>query len=82
MSTRLQVVIDDEELDEIRMVARRHGLTVSEWVRQTLRQARRTTSGGSVERKLAAVRAAARHEFPTGDIDEVLDDIEQGYRGS
>ena len=82
MSTRLQVVIDDEELDEIRRVARRHGLTVSEWVRQTLRQARRATSGGSVERKLAAIRAAARHEFPTGDIDEVLGDIEQGYLGS
>jgi hypothetical protein len=79
MSTRLQVVIDDEELDEIRRVARRQGLTVSEWVRQTLRQARRTTSSGSVERKLAAVRAAARHEFPTGDVDEVLDEIEQGY---
>ena len=81
MSTRLQVVIDDEELDEIRRVARQHGLTVSEWVRQTLRQARRATSGGSVERKLAAIRAAARHEFPTGDIDEVLDEIEQGYLG-
>lgn len=82
MSTRLQVVIDDEELDEIRSVARRHGLTVSEWVRQSLRQARRSTPGESVERKLAAVRAAVRHEFPTGDIDDMLGDIDQGYMGS
>ena len=82
MSARLQVVIDDEELDEIRRVALRHGLTVSEWVRQTLRQARRTTSIGPVEHKLAAVRAATQHQFPTGDIDEMLGDIERGYLGS
>ena len=82
MSTRLQVVLDEEELEEIRKAARRQGLNVSEWVRQTLRQARRTTSSGSIDRKLAAVRAAARHEFPTGDIDEVLGDIERGYLGS
>jgi hypothetical protein len=34
----------------------------------------------SAEEKLRAVRAAARHEFPTGDIDQMLSEIEQGYR--
>lgn len=82
MSTRLQVVIDDEELDEIRDAARRQGMTVSEWVRQTLRQARRSTPGSSIDRKLAAVRAAVRHDFPTADIDHMLTEIEQGYTGS
>ncbi|HSJ46255.1 MAG TPA: hypothetical protein VK923_16385 [Euzebyales bacterium] len=67
MSTRLQVVLDDEELEDIRRVARRHGMTVSEWVRQTLRRACRQTASGSVDRKLAAVRAAAAHEFPTSE---------------
>jgi len=28
---------------------------------------------------LAAIRTAARHAFPTGDIDEMLGDIERGY---
>jgi hypothetical protein len=56
MSTRLQVVIDDEELDEIRRVASRQGLPVSEWVRQTLRQARRTTSIGSVDALVTDVK--------------------------
>ena len=26
------------------------------------------------------MRTAAEHEFPTGDIDQVLREIEQGYR--
>ena len=78
MTTRLQVVLDDEELEDIRRVARRHGLTVSEWVRQALRQARRQTASGSIDRKLAAVRAAVAHQFPTSDIGDMLDEIERG----
>lgn len=79
MSKRLQVVLEDEEFEQLREVARERGLTVSEWVRQILRRARTERPGGDRARKLAAVRAAARHSFPTADIDEVLADIERGY---
>lgn len=79
MSKRLQVVLDDEELEEIRTAAERRDMTMSEWVRQVLRDARRSDAGGNVERKLAAVRAAAQHSFPTGDVDQMLDEIERGY---
>lgn len=79
MSIRLQVVMDASELDDIRETARRHGLTVSEWVRQTLRQARRREPSAPVDRKLAAVRAAAAHSFPTADIEDMLGQIERGY---
>jgi hypothetical protein len=34
---------------------------------------------GDVEKKPAAIRAAAKHEFPTGDIETMLAEIEQGY---
>jgi hypothetical protein len=81
MSTRLQVVVDKEELAGYRRAAAREGVTVSEWVRQTLRRAERHVAGGDVAPKLEAVRAAVAHEFPTGDIDEVLADIERGYLG-
>lgn len=40
MSTRLQVVMDDEELEEIHAAAERARLTTSEWVRRVLREAR------------------------------------------
>ena len=79
MSKRLQVLLDEREFREIRQAARRSGLTVSEWVRQALRQARRTAGGGDSARKLAVVRSATRHAFPTADIEEMLAQIESGY---
>jgi transposase len=40
---------------------------------------RRDRSSSDRARKLAAVRAAARHSFPTADIDEMLAEIGRGY---
>jgi hypothetical protein len=34
---------------------------------------------GDRARKLAAVRSAVRHSFPTADIEEMLGEIERGY---
>lgn len=79
MTTRLQVLLPDEEIAEIRRVAKRHRMTVAEWVRQALRQARRNESMGDPRRKLAAVREAARGDYPTTDIEQMLTEIEGGY---
>jgi hypothetical protein len=79
MSRRLQVVLSEAELNEIRRAARERGVTVSEWVREVLRLARQERASGDASRKLAAVRAGARHAFPTTDIDQMLREIEQGY---
>lgn len=79
MSKRLQVLLDEAEFRDLREVARRQGVPVSEWVRRTLREARRRESEGDLDSKLAAVRAAVRHELPTADIDEMLAEIERGY---
>jgi hypothetical protein len=73
------VVLDDAEFEEIRRAAGASRMTVSEWVRQTLRRARRQEAVGDSPRKLAAVRAAVRHEFPTADVDRMLEEIESGY---
>jgi hypothetical protein len=81
MSKRLQVVLDDAELAEIRRAARRQRLSTAAWVRQALRAARRAEPEGDAKRKLAVVRAAARHEFPAPDIDRMLGEIERGYLG-
>jgi hypothetical protein len=80
MSKRLQVILTDDEFDELRSVAADDGVTVSDWVRRAVRQARRRRWRGDVEQRLAAVRAAARHDFPTADIDRMLNEIERGYR--
>ena len=79
MSKRLQVVLNDAEFEELHEVAERDGVTTSEWVRRALRQARRERTMTDPARKLGAIRAANRHAFPTGDIDQMLAEIEQGY---
>lgn len=60
-------------------IARRHHMTVAEWVRKALRVARRAEPSRDADRKVAVVRAAARHEFPTSDIRQMLAEIERGY---
>ncbi|MGI8699626.1 MAG: hypothetical protein ACR2JU_00155 [Nocardioidaceae bacterium] len=79
MSMRLQVVIDDTELAEIRSAAARHGMTVSAWVRQAIRVAHRREPAVAANHKLEVIRRAVEHAFPTGDIDQMLADTERGY---
>lgn len=79
MSKRLQVLLEEAELREVQRAARARRMTVAEWVRQALRAARHRDPTKGPERKLAAVRAAARYSFPTADIDQMLAEIERGY---
>jgi hypothetical protein len=79
MSKRLQVILQDPEYREIQRAARSRQMSIAEWVRQALALARRREPLGDVEKKLAAIRAAARHESPTSDIDTMLAEIERGY---
>jgi hypothetical protein len=81
MTQRMQVLLDEDEFDEIRRIARRHRMTVAEWVRQALRAARTDEPDTDPQRKLAVVREAARGSYPTADIEVMLEEIERGYRG-
>jgi hypothetical protein len=75
-------MLGDDEYREIEAVARAKRLTVSEWARQALRWARRREPLTGSDRKLATIRSAVRHEFPTDDIDTMLEQIEHGYTRS
>ena len=77
MAKRLQVLLDEVEYLEIRRAAERERMSIAEWVRQTLRAARRGEAE-RMETKLRALADAVAHDFPTGDIDEMLSDIEAG----
>ena len=79
MAKRLQVILQDPEYREIQRVARSRHMSIAEWVRQALAHARRQEPLGDVEKKLAAIRAAARHESPTSDMATMLAEIERGY---
>jgi len=60
MSKRLQILIEEEELREVRRAAGLARVSVAEWVR-------------------AALRAAARHAFPAGEIGSMLAEIDAGF---
>lgn len=80
VAKRLQVLLDDAEFRDLRRVAKARRMTVAAWVRQTLRTARQSEPLGEAAEKISAVRAAVKHRFPTGSIDDMLDEIERGYR--
>jgi hypothetical protein len=78
MTKRLQVLLDDAELREIQRAARRRHMTVSEWVRMGLRTARTDEAARDVQAKLDAIRRAAQHDYPTGDIEQLLEETARG----
>jgi hypothetical protein len=80
MSKRLQVLLPDQEMVDIKRLARRDNLTVGEWVRRSLREVREQRPKKDPEAKLRAIRRAAAHSFPTGDIGQMLKEIEKGYQ--
>ena len=71
MQKHLEILLDEEEHREIQSAARREGLTVSEWVRKSLRVARQDHVA-AIESKLRAITAASQHRFPTTDIQTML----------
>jgi len=74
------VLLPDQEMLDIQRLAKRERLTVGEWVRRSLREARKSRPAIEPEAKLKAVRRAATHAFPTADIGQMLDEIERGYQ--
>ncbi len=70
----------DDEYAEIEELAERQGESVSQWVRAALREARAQQPRQTQARKLAALRKALTYEFPSGDIEKILDETERGYR--
>ena len=80
MAKRLQVLLDESEWRDLQRAARAEKTTVAEWVRRALRQTRRGSSSKDVERKRAAIRAAARHTFPAPALEQLNEEIARGYR--
>lgn len=81
MSKRLQVMLPDAEMSEIQRLAKRERLTVGEWVRRALRKARASRPAIDPETKLKAVRRSVQYSFPSGDLEQMLREIERGYHG-
>jgi len=75
MTHRLQVLIP-EDLDlQLRKVAQRHRVSKGEWVRRALRASVAPVNQGRVSDPVARL---ASLNAPTGDIEQMLAEIEQG----
>ena len=79
MAKRLQVILKDPEYREIQRMARARHMSLAEWVRQALQLARRREPVGDIGKKLEVIRAGAKHDYPTADIETMLAEIETGY---
>ncbi|MCX6620914.1 MAG: antitoxin [Acidobacteria bacterium] len=80
MSKRLQVLLPDQEMMDIQRLAQTERLTVGEWVRRTLREARENKPVNDPEVKLKAIRRGAELTFPSAGIEQMLAEIERGYQ--
>ena len=75
MAKRLQVILQDPEYRESQRAARSRRMSIAQWIRQALVAARQDESATDVGKKLEAIRAAARHDFPSGNIEVMLAQI-------
>lgn len=78
MSKRLQVLLPDEEYRALADAARRQGKPIARLVRESLRHTLSDEAEMDPGRRIAAVLRFARFTGPTGDIDEILTEIERG----
>ena len=78
MAKRLQVILQDSVYQEVQRIARSRRMSLAEWFRRALDLARRHESLGATGRKLEVIRTAARHDYPTGEIDTILAEIKRG----
>jgi hypothetical protein len=78
MSKRLQIIVSDEEAARFRRSAKRSGMSLSEWARVALAREESRASGPDPARMLEALDRALGCAHPTGDIDQILGEIEAG----
>ena len=74
------MILQDSDYREVQRLARSQHMSIAEWVRRALKLAGRHEPLGDIGKKLDVIRAATRHDFPSGDIGAMLAEIESGYR--
>lgn len=86
MSTRLQVILDDEELARYKACAARDGVNLSTWVRMALTLAERSRPRKTPEERMAAVKRVmdipVAERVPTPTIAELRQGFESTYESA
>lgn len=79
MSIRLQILLDEEELREVKKLAVQENLTVSAWVRRAIQHEKKERPGTAARKKLQHIQSFSKHNFPTGDYKDIAAEIDSGY---
>ncbi len=75
----MQIILNDDEMTEIKKLAKQEKMTVSAWVRRAISHEKRERPIQQVKKKLELVRRSSQFQYPTADIENMLADIETGY---
>jgi hypothetical protein len=78
MSKRLQILVSEREAEQFRRSAEREGQSLSEWARLAMRDVQKRQAMKTSEQKLRALERALTHSHPTGDVEQMLAEIESG----
>ncbi|PYV48358.1 MAG: hypothetical protein DMG92_13900 [Acidobacteria bacterium] len=76
MPKTLQITLNNSEYLSLSRAACERHVSMAELVREALGLSQTRPGQKSVRRKLEAIRAAAKHSYPTCDIREMLAEIE------
>ncbi len=79
MSVRLQVLLDDEELKEVKELAVQEHLTVSAWVRRAIQHEKKERPITAARKKLQNIQSFSKYSFPVSDYSDMAAEIESGY---
>ncbi len=71
-------MLPDDEYLAVENAATRQGKPVARIVRESIRRSLAEEVGADPEQRIAAVLRFARFSGPTGEIEQILDEIERG----
>lgn len=79
MSKRLQVLLKDNEYKQLSSHCKKARIPISRWVRETIHQGMSRAKPRPAGDRLAKILGYAKHQGPTADIEDVLDQINSSY---
>ncbi len=74
----MQIVLPDDEYRAVQDAAERLGVPMARLVRDSLRRTLAEEAEADPRERIANVLRFARFSGPTGEIDQILDEVEQG----
>jgi hypothetical protein len=80
VSKRLHVLMSDAEYEDLQRAAFSQKLGVGAFVRRELQRSCQRSNARAVDDKLRVIQSAMAYSFPTADLEQMNQEIEQGYR--